>query len=196
MHIAQLQADIACNKVLEPRLHQITTDVEAKGPAEFSSLVERFKTNPSPEKPPTNAPQQKTYDEMLLALMLKVWEEAKKDGVEKDDPQLGEALVKGLQKHIEELEKHQEKLKQELVQEEAEQKKKITSDDIHEGWESHVSAGPRHLVVQSLTTGQPVRACEACPATYQERHRKRIWLKDDNYRDRGSEPQRRGCRAG
>ncbi|EKM51968.1 uncharacterized protein PHACADRAFT_262403 [Phanerochaete carnosa HHB-10118-sp] len=137
MHIAQLEADIACNEVLEPRLHQITADVEAKGPAEFSSLVERFKTNPSPEKPPTNAPQQKTYDEMLLALMLKVWEEAKKEGVEKDDPKLSEALAKGLKKHIEELGKHQEKLKQELAQEEVEQKKKITSDDIHEAWESH-----------------------------------------------------------
>ena len=79
VHIAQLKADIACNEVLEPRLHQITSGVEVKGPAEFSSLVERFKTNPSPEKPPTNAPEQKTYDEMLLALMLKVWEEAKKE---------------------------------------------------------------------------------------------------------------------
>ncbi|GJE88379.1 hsp90 co-chaperone Cdc37 [Phanerochaete sordida] len=137
LHIAQLQADIACNEILEPRLHQIVADVEAKGPAEFSSLVERFKTNPSPEKPPTNAPQQITYDEMLLTLMLKVWEEAKKDGAEKDDPRLGEVLVKSLKKHIEELEKHQEKLRKELAQEEAEQKKKITSDDIHEGFESH-----------------------------------------------------------
>ena len=159
MHIAQLQADIACNEVLEPRLHQITTDVEAKGPAEFSSLVERFKTNPSPDKPPTNAPQQKTYDEMLLALMLKVWEEAKASGVEKDDPKLGDALVQGLKKHIEELGKHQEKLKKELEQEEAEQKKKITSDDIHEAWESHVSPVPA-----SCSRMQPdCRSSSTCP---------------------------------
>lgn len=139
MHIAQLKADIACNEILEPRLRQITNDVEAKGPSEFSSLVERFKTNPSPEAPPTNAPAQKTYDEMLLSLMLMVWEEAKQESVEKDDPRLGDALVKGIKKHITELGQHQEKLRKELAEEEAEQKKKITSDDIHEGWESHVS---------------------------------------------------------
>lgn len=138
-HIAQLQADIACNDVLHPRLKQIAADVEAKGPEEFSTLVERFKTNPSPEKPPTNSPQQQTYDEMLLALLLKVWEDVKKEGVEKDDPKLGEALAKGVQQHVVSLGEHQQKLKDELEKEEAEQKKKITSDDIHEGWESHVS---------------------------------------------------------
>ena len=138
MHIAQLQADIACNDILEPRIRQITADVEAKGPAEFSSLVERFKTNPSPDAPPTNAPNQKSYDEMLLSLMLKVWDEAKQEGIEKDDPKLGDALVKGMKKHITELGAHQDKLRKDLAQEEAEQKKKITSDDIHEGFESHV----------------------------------------------------------
>jgi cell division cycle protein 37 len=138
-HIAQLKADIACNDVLAPRLRQIASDVEAKGPSEFSTLVERFKTSPSPEAPPTNAPGQKTYDEMLLALMLKVWEGAKTQGVDKDDPKLGEALVKGLKKHDVELAQHQEKLRKELASEEAEQNKKITSDDIHEGFESHVS---------------------------------------------------------
>lgn len=146
MRIAQLRADIACNDVLAPRLEQIAKDVEEKGPAEFSSLVERFKTNPSPEKPPTNAPGQKTYDEMLLALLLKIWEEAKKDGVEKDDPKLGEVLVNGLKKHIAELGQHQEKLKKDLEIEEAEQKKKITSEDIHEGWESHVSLSSARLL--------------------------------------------------
>ena len=76
---------------------------------------------------------------MLLSLLLQVWEEAKKGGVEKDDPRLGDVLVKGLQGHVQKLEEHQKTLKKELADEEAEQKKKITSDDIHEGFESHVS---------------------------------------------------------
>lgn len=139
IHIAQLKADIACNEVLQPRLVQIASSVAANGPSEFSSLVERFKTNPSPERPPTNAPEQKTYDEMLLSLMLSVWEKAKEGGVEKDDPRLGEKLAEGLRGHVEQMKEHQEKLKKELEQEEAEQKKKITSDDIHEGFESKVS---------------------------------------------------------
>lgn len=138
MRIAQLQADIACNEVLEPRLKQITADVEAKGPAEFSAFVERFEKNPSPDAPPTNAPGQKTYDEMLLSLLLSVWEKAKENGVEKDSSNLGEVLTEGLKRHITLMAEHQAKLKADLEAEEAEQHKKITSDDIHEGWESHV----------------------------------------------------------
>ncbi|KAH8104810.1 Cdc37 N terminal kinase binding-domain-containing protein [Cristinia sonorae] len=137
LHIAQLKADIACNNVLEPRIKQIAKDVEEKGPTHFSQLVERFKTQPSPEAPPTNAPNQKTYDEMLLSLLLGIWEDAKKQGVDKDSPRLGETLVKGLQNHAVKLAEHQAKLKTELEKEEAEQKKKITSDDLHDGFESH-----------------------------------------------------------
>lgn len=136
--IAQLKADIACNDVLKPRLTQIATDVEAQGPAYFSSLVDKFKTSPSPSAPPTNAPEQKTYDEMLLSLMLQVWEEAKKKGVEKDDPKLGDALVAGLREHLNKMNEHQEKLKKELKNEEEEAHKKITSEDIREGFDSHV----------------------------------------------------------
>ncbi|KAK7690381.1 hypothetical protein QCA50_007039 [Cerrena zonata] len=33
--IAQLQADLACNSILEPRLQQIAKDVEAQGPPYF-----------------------------------------------------------------------------------------------------------------------------------------------------------------
>jgi cell division cycle protein 37 len=151
MRIAQLKADIACNDVLQPRLVQIAADVASKGPAEFSTLVDRFKNNPSPESPPTNAPQQPTYDGMLLSLMLSVWEKAKEEGTEKDDPALGEKLVSGLRKHVELMKVHQEKLKKDLEQEEAEQKKKITSDDIHEGFESKVkSLDPRQLYLQKL----------------------------------------------
>ncbi|KAI0916839.1 hypothetical protein AcV7_005786 [Taiwanofungus camphoratus] len=135
--IAQLNADIACNDVLAPRLRAITDEVEKQGPAHFSSLVERFKTNPSPEAPPTNAPQQKTYDEMLLALMLTVWEEAKKEGCEKDDPRLQEALVKGLKKHVLQMGDHQGELKKELAELEEEAKKRITSEDIRDGFDSH-----------------------------------------------------------
>ncbi|KAI0771189.1 Cdc37 N terminal kinase binding-domain-containing protein [Trametes elegans] len=137
LHIAQLKADIACNDVLKPRLQKITEDVEAQGPPLFSSLVERFKTNPSPEKPPTTSPEQKSYDEMLLSLLLQVWEEAKNKGVQKDDPKLGEALVAGLKKRLVGLDEHQEKLRKELQQEEEEQHKKITMEDLHEGFESH-----------------------------------------------------------
>ncbi|TFY64323.1 hypothetical protein EVJ58_g2692 [Rhodofomes roseus] len=135
--MVQLQADIACNDILEARLRTIADEVAAQGPPRFSAFTEQFKTSPSPDKPPTDAPGQKTYDEMLLALMLQVWDEVKKSGVEPDDPKLGDALEAGLRKHIKQLGEHQEKLKTELKQLEEDSQKKITSDDIHEGWESH-----------------------------------------------------------
>ncbi|KAI0826771.1 Cdc37 N terminal kinase binding-domain-containing protein [Trametes gibbosa] len=137
MRIAQLKADIACNEVLKPRLQKIAEDVEAQGASHFSSLVERYQTNPSPEAPPTDAPEQKSYDQMLLSLMLKVWEDAKKKGVEKDDPNLSSALVAGLKEHLVGLDEHQAKMKSDLQVEEEEQHKKITMEDIHEGFDSH-----------------------------------------------------------
>lgn len=156
-HIAQLHADIACNDVLDSRLRQIVSDVAAQGPAHFSALVERFKTQPSPDAPPTNAPGQKSYDEMLLALLLTVWEEAKQAGVDKNDAQLGEKLVEGIQKHIVNMAEHQAKLKKDLEDEEEEAKRKITSDDMHEGFESHVCFYTCHTTRQSLNV-----SCSMC----------------------------------
>lgn len=139
-------------------MKQIAKDVEAQGPSHFSQLVERFQTQPSPEKPPTDAPNQKTYDEMLLSLLLGVWEDAKKEGVTKDDPRLSETLVKGLQKHIERMGEHQAKMRKELEAEEAEQQKKITSDDLHDGFDSHVR--PRHTYFPYVSTDIP--DCSTC----------------------------------
>ncbi|TBU61928.1 Cdc37 N terminal kinase binding-domain-containing protein [Dichomitus squalens] len=156
LRIAQLKADIGVNEVLRPRLAAIAQDVDSQGPPHFSSLVERFKTNPAPDKPPTNAPDQKTYDEMLLALMLQVWEEAKKKGVEKDDPKLGQALVEGLKTHLVRIDEHQEKLRKELAKEEAEMHKKITSEDIHEGFDSkYVPPKPAPPPVKNAIQDKP-----------------------------------------
>ena len=155
--IAQLKADIACGEVLKPRIQKITEEVEAQGAPHFSALVERFKTNPSPEKPPTNSPDQKTYDEMLLNLMLQVWEEAKKKGVEKDDPKLSDTLVAGLKEHLVKMDEHQAKLRKDLEHEEEEQHKRITMEDIHDGFDSHV----RPSLIYSHSP-LPTRSCTVC----------------------------------
>ena len=139
MRIKSIKADIDCNDVLKPRVAQIGAEVEEKGPAHFSALVEKFKTSPSPAAPPTNAPGQPTYDAMVLSLMLQIWEDAKKNGVEKDDPKLGDALVAGLKAHLPKIDEAQKKLRQDLEKEEAELHNKITSEDIHDGFDSHVS---------------------------------------------------------
>ena len=48
---------------------------------------------------------------MLLSLMLQIWEEAKKNGVEKDDPKLNDALVSGLKGHLAKIDQEQERLR-------------------------------------------------------------------------------------
>ncbi|KAH9933216.1 Cdc37 N terminal kinase binding-domain-containing protein [Epithele typhae] len=147
--IAQYKADIACNDVLKPRMQTIADEVAARGPPHFSALVEKFQTRPDPAAPPTNAPNQPTYDAMLLNLMLQVWEAAKARGVEKGDPKLGEALVAGLREHLVKIEEANAKLRVQLKKEEDEQNSKITSDDMHEGFDS--------TIVAPLSTPAPIK---------------------------------------
>ncbi|KAL5482910.1 CDC37_3 [Sanghuangporus weigelae] len=141
--IEQLKAEIACNEILLPRLRTITEEVHGApdGPAHFSSIVERLKTNPSPDAPPSKAPKKITYDEMILSLLLKVFEEAKEKGLTtaggENEERLRECLVASLKGHVSKLGDETERLKKELEKEEAEKLKKITSEDIHEGFESH-----------------------------------------------------------
>ncbi|KZT25387.1 hypothetical protein NEOLEDRAFT_1045044, partial [Neolentinus lepideus HHB14362 ss-1] len=154
--INHIKPEIACNQVLHPRLVSIKEQVAADGPDYFSSLVERLRTNPSPDAPPTNAPNQPTYDAMILSLLLQVYEEAKKKGVTKGDPKLGETLVAALDTHVKQLGEHTEKLEKELDELEEEQKKKITSDDIKEGWENHyVPPKPAPPPVKGAMTDKP-----------------------------------------
>ena len=75
---------------------------------------------------------------MILSLMLQVWEEVKGKGIQKGDERLGESLVKGLKDHSTKLAEHQAKFKEDLATEEKERNKKITSEDLHEGWDSKV----------------------------------------------------------
>ncbi|KAI0786879.1 Cdc37 N terminal kinase binding-domain-containing protein [Abortiporus biennis] len=157
LRIAQLKADIVCDDGLQPRLEQITKDVGEKGPEYFASLVEKLRTQPSPDVPPTNAPNQKTYDEMLLSLLMTVYEDAKKKGIDKDSPKLHEALVDGLKHHVVALAEHTESLRKDLAKEEEEQKKKITSDDIHEGFDSHY--------VPPLPAPPPIKGAIDTPST-------------------------------
>lgn len=138
--IKDLQTEISINDVLLPRLRTITEEVHGAtdSPAQFTRIVEQLTSNPSPDAPTTDAPKTLTYDEMLLSLLMQVRQDAKEKGVENNRERLGEVLVTNLKGHVAKLGEQQEKLKKELAQEEAERAKKITSDDLHEGWDSHV----------------------------------------------------------
>jgi cell division cycle protein 37 len=136
-----LNAEIACNGVLSPRLQDIQAKLSADpSPLTYiSNLVDQLQTNPSPDAPPTNAPGQPTYDGMVLTLLLQVSEEAKNVAGDKGEDAVGAKVKEGLAKHLVQLAEHTEKLKKELVEEEKEQKKHITSEDMHDGFDSRVS---------------------------------------------------------
>jgi cell division cycle protein 37 len=136
--IATLRLKIDINDVMFQRLRAIIADVESEGRSQYSAIVERLKTEPSPDKPPTGADNQPTYDQMVLALLLTILDEVKEKGIERDTPEMDQALVDALRLHLGKLEEEQAKVKAELQQEEKERQKKITSEDIHEGWDSKV----------------------------------------------------------
>lgn len=149
--IKTLGAQIACNQVLLPRIEKIHKDLSnppdaTPAPAYFNSLVDRLQINPSRDCPPGNDPKklEQTYDGMLLSLLKMVGEKSnekvKESGAIESDRQekLTKALISEMEFHVKNLAETISKDQTDLVTEEAEQKKHITSDDMHDGFESHV----------------------------------------------------------
>jgi len=152
LHIQALSAEIACNKVLLPRLQSIQAKLSSEpSPLIYlSNLVDQLQTNPSPDAPPTNAPGQPTYDAMVLSLLLQVSEEAKKVADGRGEDVVGAKVKEGLEKHLQQLGEHTEKLGKDLAAEEKEQKKHITSEDMHDGFDSkYVPAPPEPAPIKN-----------------------------------------------
>ncbi|KAJ7366961.1 Cdc37 N terminal kinase binding-domain-containing protein [Mycena albidolilacea] len=146
--IDHIRAQIACNNVLYPRIQAIQASLES-GPdgdkprtVYFSSLVEQLERNPSKECPPGNNPDEleQTYDGMLLSLLRQVGDAAKvavkEAGVSDDqrEEKIGKALTEGMKEHVVRLKETIDNDSKELEQELNEQKKHITSDDMHDGF--------------------------------------------------------------
>jgi cell division cycle protein 37 len=156
LKISALQAELSCNAVLTPRLHDIRAKLGSAdgGLRYFKQLVERLQTSPSPEAPPTNVKDQPTYDAMVLSLLLQVWDGAKSLPVDEQEA----AVLSGLDRHIAQLAEHTKTLKKDLADEEKEQRKHITSEDIHEGFDSKVRAAchyPSPVIFTQLSIVHP-----------------------------------------
>ncbi|KAF8895328.1 hsp90-like protein [Infundibulicybe gibba] len=147
--IAFLRAQIDCNNVLLPRIIEISSklaDPSSATPptAYFNNLVEQLQKNPSRDCPPGNDPSkiEHTYDGMILDLLRQVGEVAKskvkESGVvesEKDE-KLGKSLASEISEHVTRLKETIVKDTKELEGEEREQRKHITSEDVHDGFEN------------------------------------------------------------
>jgi cell division cycle protein 37 len=135
--IAQLEADLALNAELLPRARKIASELKASDdkPAFFSRTVDRLKNAPDPAGPAGGGD---SYETMLYHLMLTVYEDVKKAGVKQDDDKLGQALQDALDTHVKGLEEDTKKKEVQLDSEKKEKAKKITTEDIHEGFQSAV----------------------------------------------------------
>jgi len=137
--------------VLLPRIKDISKALanppeSVSSPVYFNALVEQLQANPSKVCPPGNDPTkpEHTYDGMLLSLLKMVGTKAKDavkeaDVVEADkEARLAKELAKEMVFHVNNLGERIENDTKELEKEEAEQKKHITMDDLHDGYESKV----------------------------------------------------------
>lgn len=157
LKISAIGAEIACNGVLAPRLRDTRARLGSAdgGLKYFQQLVERLQTTPSPEAPPTNAKDQPTYDAMMLSLLLQIWDGARSLPADEREA----AVLSGLDSHIKQLAEHTAKLEKDLVVEENEQRKHITSEDIHEGFESkYTPAKPAPPPVKNAKIDVPKKA--------------------------------------
>lgn len=150
--IKHLQAQIGCNKVLLPRIKEIYSKLVDQSSSVsptvyFNSLVEQLQTNPSRDCPPGNDPTkpEQTYDGMMLSLLKMVSDKAKERvkqadilGAEKET-RLAKELGIEVATHVQQLGDTIDKNEKELDDELKEQKKHITSDDLHDGFDSKVS---------------------------------------------------------
>lgn len=146
IRIAKLKTEAALNETLRPRIVAMIDKLKSAPSKEaissYASLVHQLTTNPSSDKPPTGAPNQPTYDVMLLHLLEQVWKEAKEiEGEPKagGEDQFASTLGTKLRYHNESLDKRTEECRREAEKEEAEEKKKITSEGIKDGFSSGVS---------------------------------------------------------
>jgi cell division cycle protein 37 len=147
--INHLKAQIDCNNVLLPRIKELTAELTSHPSplARFNSAVEQLQKNPSKDCPPGNdgTKIEQTYDGMLINLYRQVVEDSKNKVSSSNvpdserDEKLGEIIKAGMKLHCEKLQETIEKDAKELEVEVNEQKKRITSDDIHDGFSNTVS---------------------------------------------------------
>jgi cell division cycle protein 37 len=147
MRIDALGAEIACNEVLLARLRALLAELEAAAASadmpvakRFSNEVERLRTSPSPAAPPSHAAQPVSYDEMIRRLLDAVASEAAGDAPGAGGALLDGALVQRLKGHVQKLAGVIAASTRERDALEAEKRKTITMEDMHEGFESKVRA--------------------------------------------------------
>ena len=130
--IAGLKAELEMNAVMLPRMNAYLASVQSEGTPFVERTVAQLRQSKETSKPLGSSGP--SYDDMLLSLLLQVSEECK----ELTGEERAKKLAQVLERHRDDLIKADAEAKQKLAHEEAEQKKHITAEDIHEGFSSGV----------------------------------------------------------
>ncbi|KAG9285178.1 hypothetical protein G9A89_004393 [Geosiphon pyriformis] len=145
--IQALKQEYEQNEVLIGHINQIINTIESEGVGAFLKTVEELRqknanlrseqeekqkelreSNPSPENHPPTIPP--TFEEMMTVLLEKIQNEVKSQSEEL----VGDSLIIKLKEHHKKLESRQKEVQNEMEKEEDEAKKKITMDDLHDGF--------------------------------------------------------------
>ena len=129
------------NNTLLPRLDDVISKFTSEGIPYFERQVSQLsakKGDPNAERPKGSNPGQPSYDDMVLALMTTVASEVKEKGL-KDTSDRTSQLEETLKSHRRQLKERTDECQKEIDKEEVEQRKHITSEDIHDGFDTSVS---------------------------------------------------------
>jgi cell division cycle protein 37 len=131
--LSNLKAEREINDKLKPMLDEVTKSTITEGSSFYSREVSRL-TAGRAERGNTDGPEGPTSDDMMLSLLLQIKEEPSIKG--KQGGELDAALVEKLKEHQGKLSERQKQVISNIDQFEEEDKRKITSDGIREGWSS------------------------------------------------------------
>lgn len=132
--ITNLRMELEMNGVMLPRITDVLSELDKEGISYFEREAGRLRASKDQDKPKGSTGP--TYDEMMASLLQQVAQEVKAKGIAED--KRDEVLRQGVETHRQQLVERTEEIKKEIASEEAEQKKHITSEDIHEGFSSGV----------------------------------------------------------
>lgn len=135
---SHFEAEHRTNVAVAPILEELCKATEKEGSKFYSREVSRLSAGRQ-ERGNKDGPDGPTLDDIVLSLLLQINEE---EEVKKahETPNLDQALVTALRKHISKLATRTKELETLLKEMEDEDQRKITSDSLHDGWNSsHVT---------------------------------------------------------
>jgi cell division cycle protein 37 len=122
--------ELEMNGVMVPRIDEVLQQLDKEGSAYLEREAGRLRASKDQAKPKGSTGP--SYDEMMASLLLQVAQQVRENKIA--DDKRDETLRKGVKTHRQQLVDRTEEIKKEIAHEEAEARKHITSEDMHEGF--------------------------------------------------------------